>query len=105
MSETEKTRNDYAIELGHMSSEERTAAQTPAFHENARGFATWTFCDRGGVPCRIVKSSHVASDLDDEGIWFFSEDGNVLLTVAQVEKLLPILQAFAETGELPTNKK
>lgn len=91
-----------------------------------RGFGSITFKDRYGAECSIQKSSLATED----AIWFGVNDADpkimasqtkeggtgwvtfnipkeVLLTTRmhltqeQVKELLPILQVFAETGELP----
>ncbi|WP_078598613.1 hypothetical protein [Evansella clarkii] len=94
-------------------------------HSN-RGFGNIEFKDRYGAECSIEKSSLATED----AIWFGINDAepkimasqtkeggtgwvtydipkDVLLTTRmhltqeQVRELLPILQVFAETGELP----
>jgi len=81
---------------------------------NNRGFKLCTFTDRYGAPCSLQESS-----ANHPCIWFGPDigylDGNrwiaipgedhihnrMHLTQEQVSKLLPYLQHFAETGELP----
>jgi len=86
-----------------------------------RGWARIEFKDRYNCECSIQKSSLATED----AIWFGIDDANpqilvpgkgwqpvelppgtlcatrMHLTQAQVRSLLPILQHFAETGELP----
>lgn len=91
-----------------------------------RGFALIEFEDRNGVKCNIQESSIATEDC----IWIGTQDAdpkilnegkgwervefpaNTLfntrmhLTIAQVEKIIPILQHFVETGyvDIPSNK-
>lgn len=88
--------------------------------KTARGFANFEFDDRYGARCSIQKSSLATED----AIWFGVNDADpqimisgvgwkpypipkeVLLTTSmhltrdQVEKILPVLEKFVETGEL-----
>lgn len=90
------------------------------FKKTERGFKVAEFLDRYDVPCSIQKSSLASED----AIWFGCDnaDPRILqhgvgwvsydvpkevllntrmhLTQKQVKQLLPILQKFAETGEL-----
>lgn len=87
-----------------------------------RGFSYIEFKDRYGVECNIQKSSLATED----AIWFgcaeanpkvciagkgwvpfevpsdVSFDTRMHLTQEQVKELLPILQEFVKTGELPS---
>ncbi len=83
-----------------------------SFRKTARGFAIHTFRDRYNADCSIQKSSLAF----EEAIWFGVDDpqlipnssspngfmvaGRMHLTQQMVRDLLPILQTFAETGEL-----
>ena len=97
--------------------------------KNARGFAFLKFKDYNGVECSIQKSSLATGDLiwlgaDDIGLkqfvpfrdpsWkdvdtkskgigqeAYIANNRMHLTRKQVKKLLPILQKFVETGEIP----
>ena len=69
-----------------------------------RGFSYYKFQDYYRQPCSIQKSSL----MDPECIWLGREiDGVVAdrmhLTQDMVRDLLPLLQHFAETGELPNH--
>ena len=91
------------------------------FKNTNRGFRIGVFTDLYGAKCSIQKSSLAT----DDAIWFGVDDADpkicvigegwkpypvpeeVLLTTRmhltrdQVEQLLPVLQEFVETGELP----
>lgn len=80
---------------------------TPA---NDRGFLKGRFKDRYGAQCSIQKSSLATEDC----IWLgcdhetFDQQcrpcgARMHLTQQMVADLLPILQHFAETGELPAD--
>jgi hypothetical protein len=93
--------------------------------ETARGFALIQFKDRYETPCSLQKSSLA----NEDAIWFGIDDAapkriipgqgwtpvefpegtsfqtRMHLTRAQVKKLLPLLQDFVETGELPQPKR
>ena len=77
--------------------EEETFQITPSVTQ--RGFTVFSFKDRYDEPCSIQKSSLATED----AIWFGLDKDNqrMHLTQDQVKSLLPILQTFAETGELP----
>lgn len=73
-----------------------------------RGFVRGDFIDRYGEPCSIQKSSLATEDC----IWLGCDEpkvhhvtGNVLgrmhLTQEMAADLIPLLQAFVETGDLP----
>ncbi|MFC5509300.1 hypothetical protein [Bosea massiliensis] len=73
-------------------------------HHTERGFSKAVFKDRYGSECSLQKSSLAG----EHAIWFGVDkpfprcDGwpRMHLTQEQVGELLPILQRFAETGEL-----
>lgn len=93
--------------------------------KTARGFALIEFQDRNENPCSLQKSS-IATD---HAIWFGIDDAaptrlipgqgwtpvefpegtsfqtRMHLTRSQVKKLLPLLEYFVETGELPQSKR
>lgn len=70
--------------------------------KTTRGFTYFSFNDRYDVPCSIQKSSLATED----AIWFGISDfknqifERMHLTQEQIKDLLPILQKFAETGDL-----
>ena len=75
---------------------------------NDRGFLKGKFKDRYGEQCSIQKSSLATEDC----IWLGQDNPTVdaqgrfcgcrmHLTQAMVAELLPMLQHFVETGELP----
>jgi hypothetical protein len=92
-----------------------------AYEPTARGFRCWGFTDRYGNRCSLQKSSLAT----DSAIWLGCDDPapkvlvhgqgwqpvklpegtscntRMHLTLGQVRQLLPMLQHFAETGELP----
>jgi hypothetical protein len=61
-----------------------------------RGFAIVEWRDRYDVPCTLQKSSLATEDC----IWFGTITDRMHLTQEMVRNLLPLLQRFAETGEL-----
>ena len=65
-----------------------------------RGFALYEFRDRYNRECSLQRSSIATEDC----IWLGVHEGESVrmhLTPEMVTALLPILQQFAETGELP----
>ena len=72
--------------------------------KNGRGFAVAEFVDRYGQECSIQKSSIATEDCVWLGVDVDMQRQEVRarmhLTRQQVKKLLPLLQRFAETGEL-----
>jgi hypothetical protein len=68
-----------------------------------RGFWRVEFTDRYGAECSLQKSSLATED----AIWlgvdkpFMAESLRMHLTQDMVKELLPLLQHFAKTGELP----
>lgn len=75
-----------------------------------RGFTRYDFTDLYGAECSIQKSSLATED----AIWFGVDEpppdtdhaksgcwGRMHLTQDQVAELLPLLQKFVDTGELP----
>lgn len=64
---------------------------------NDRGFLKGKFKDRYGVECSIQKSSLATEDC----IWLGTVVDRMHLTQEMVAELLPLLQHFVETGELP----
>ena len=64
---------------------------------NDRGFLKGKFNDRYGVECSIQKSSLETEDC----IWLGTVVDRMHLTQEMVAELLPLLQHFVETGELP----
>ena len=78
---------------------------------NDRGFLKGTFKDRYGKPCSIQKSSLTMEDC----IWLGCDHETVdaqgrpcgarmHLTREMVADLLPILEHFVSTGELPAHR-
>jgi hypothetical protein len=76
------------------------------FTETNRGFAVTVFKDLYGVQCSLQKSSLATDDV----IWFGCDEGThhqgqcmarMHLNQKQVAALLPALQHFVDTGELP----
>ena len=66
---------------------------------NDRGFLKGKFKDRYGEDCSIQKSSLATEDC----IWLGCDhETRMHLTQTMVADLLPLLQHFVETGELPT---
>lgn len=72
----------------------------------ARGFAVGAFLDDYGAKCSIQKSSLATEDC----IWLGMDEGQHVdghccarmhLTRAMVRRLLPALEHFAATGDLP----
>ena len=63
---------------------------------NERGFDTGKFTDVYELECSIQKSSSAAEDR----IWLGVHDNRMHLSREHVEALLPLLQAFVDTGEL-----
>jgi hypothetical protein len=68
--------------------------------ETERGFALGTFQDRYGAACSIQKSSLATEDAIWLGVDLEDGKGRMHLTQDGLNKLLPILQRFVETGEL-----
>lgn len=69
-----------------------------------RGFAYGTFQDRYGSKCRIQKSSIGTEDaiwLGVETAFNGKDSESMHLTRPMVARLLPMLQHFVVTGELP----
>lgn len=65
--------------------------------KNDRGFRLVEFIDFYGIPCSIQESSLAT----EQAIWLGRDYARMHLSQAQVQELLPLLQHFAETGELP----
>ena len=63
----------------------------------SRGFAIGRFKDRYDLPCDIQKSSLATEDC----IWLGPSESRMHLTPDMAAALIPLLQAFVETGELP----
>ena len=61
-----------------------------------RGFPYIKFNDWYGHECSI----QISSIADDRCIWFGAHPARMHLSMDQVKELLPILQRFAETGEI-----
>jgi len=62
-----------------------------------RGFAILYFVDRYGMTCTLQKSSLATEDC----VWFGREPERMHLSQDMVRDLLPALQHFVDTGELP----
>lgn len=72
-------------------------------HHNERGFRTATWRDRYGAPCSIQESSLATEKciwLGRDGLLSEHRGGRMHLTQDMVRKLLPLLQAFVETGKI-----
>jgi hypothetical protein len=63
-----------------------------------RGFAIAEFIDRYGEKCSIQKSSLATENC----IWLGVHENRMHLTPKMVANMLPLLQRFAETGDLET---
>lgn len=72
-----------------------------AMHPTVRGFLLGQFWDRYGELCSIQKSSLATED----AIWLGVDEHRMHLTQEQVAALLPLLQHFAETGDLPVGSE
>lgn len=81
-----------------------------AFRHTNRGFAIGEFKDFYGFECSIQESSMVADETSGAAIWFGRDTNDsdserprprMHLTQSQVAALLPALQHFAATGDLP----
>jgi hypothetical protein len=75
-----------------------------AVKTTSRGFTIGEFKDRYGKPCSIQKSSLASEPC----IWLgvkeaLGEPSRMHLTQQQVADLLPLLQHFVETGDLPSS--
>lgn len=69
------------------------------FDTTSRGFAIGSFTDVYGFECSLQRSSRAS----DEGhIWLGVNTNRMHLSQSIVRDLLPALQHFAETGELPS---
>jgi hypothetical protein len=92
------------------------------FTKTVRGFSLIRFRDRYNIPCSLQKSSLASED----AIWLGCDDANprvfmpgkgwapiempeghlvntrMHLTQEQAAELIPLLQHFVDTGELPT---
>lgn len=66
---------------------------------NDRGFLRGQFTDRYGFPCSIQKSSLATEDC----IWLGRDLVRMHLTREMAAELIPLLQHFVETGELPSS--
>jgi hypothetical protein len=62
----------------------------------SRGFAIVEWRDRYDVPCSLQKSSLATEDC----IWLGTITDRMHLSQEMIRNLLPILQRFADTGEL-----
>lgn len=67
------------------------------FRATQRGFVIAEFQDVYGNKCSLQKSSSAMEDR----IWFGVHSERMHLNQSMVEALLPALQHFVETGELP----
>lgn len=69
------------------------------FATTSRGFKIARFADVFGQSCSLQKSSMMAPP---ECVWLGADGENRMhLSQEHVRELLPALQHFAETGELP----
>lgn len=66
-----------------------------------RGFVRGEFTDHYGLACSLQKSSLATRDC----IWLGVDDHRMHLTQEHVAALLPMLQHFVETGELPSPRR
>ena len=64
--------------------------------ETSRGFTLVEFIDHYKVPC-VIQCSSLAMQ---EAIWLGVEKHCMHLTRADVARMIPYLESFAETGEL-----
>jgi hypothetical protein len=62
-----------------------------------RGFAWANFRDTYGEPCSLQESSLISPH-----IWLGRDQMRMHLSQEQVKELLPMLQAFVETGKIDT---
>ncbi len=69
----------------------------PLAPANDRGFLRGEFQDEYGMACSVQKSSVATEDC----IWLGRDYYRMHLTQAMVADLLPLLQHFVETGDLP----
>ena len=70
-----------------------------------RGFEIIEFIDRNEQPCTLQQSS--AADYTQPGssaIWFGTGEYRMHISLAQVKKLLPHLQAWVENGSFRAQK-
>lgn len=87
---TSRALQDYSEQI-------QEAASTPTRMETERGFTIYQWLDRYGVPCSLQKSSLAF----EECVWLGAGHERMHLTQAQVKALLPLLENFVKTGELP----
>lgn len=66
------------------------------FRRTQRGFALYEFTDLYGASCSIQKSSLATKD----AIWLGTGQTRMHLDKELVVKLIPVLLAFLETGEV-----
>jgi len=73
-------------------------------YHNERGVRIATWRDRYGAPCSIQESSLATAEaciwLGRDGLLSDHRGGRMHLTQDMVRELLPLLQAFVETGKI-----
>jgi len=80
-----------------MDQSENRFYRTKLAPANDRGFLKGEFHDRYGSKCSIQKSSLASEDC----IWLGRQKARMHLTRQMAADLIPLLQHFVETGELP----
>lgn len=91
-------RNATGAEMAMMHPNTRAAAMRIRIGDSGdRGFRRYLWRDRYGVPCRLSKSSLAFEDC----IWLGVNEECMHLTRRQARELVPLLQHFVKTGELP----
>lgn len=74
------------------------ASSEPELKETQRGFTYFEMTDSYGKEFTIQKSSSA----EEEKIWMGVDDDRAHLTRDMVRRIIPILQQFADTGEVGT---
>lgn len=94
-------------DLGTMTSGVRSAvgASDLAMVLTERGFVRAEFLDRYGAKCSIQKSSLAFEDCIWLGVDKLETPARMHLTQAHAASLIPLLQHFVDTGELPEPKQ
>lgn len=92
---------DAFVRAIHAKVERDQQPKTIGIKANERGFMSGDFQDLNGILCSIQKSSLAT----DDAIWLgtnrTSAPNRMHLNRQHVAALLPLLQHFVETGELP----
>ena len=65
--------------------------------QNGRGFIQGKFQDSNQQNCSIQESSRA----DVSSLWLGVDESRMHLTQEQVSELLPLLECFVKTGQLP----